>query len=200
MVSRTLKWASLIIASIVLSFGFSGCGGAKLSPAVEKAFNSHQEMYTKRNMFISKYGRFGTRIIQTTNYGNGQVIPVNSKVKLKDVNSKQVSFIYDGSVIILQNIPKYSGTTIDQMVKRYFSPKKVDLSKFTKLEMEAIKSPTSAGRVVVGMSKEAVLVSRGYPPTHATISPKSNTWKYWESKFDTRLVEFKDNKVVRIIE
>lgn len=200
MVKRTLKWSGLIIASIILVLGFSGCGGAKLSPAVEKAFNSKQEMYTKRNMFISKFGRYGARFIETTNYGNGQMIPVNTKVKFKDVNKKQMAFTYDGNLVMLQNIPKYSSTTIDQMVKRYFSPKKVDLGKFTKLEREAIASGSSASKVVVGMSKEAVLVSRGYPPTHATMSPKANTWKFWESKFNTRLIEFKNNKVVRIIE
>ncbi|MCF6330680.1 MAG: hypothetical protein L3I99_03950 [Sulfurimonas sp.] len=198
--SKTIKWATLIIASIVFSIGFNGCGGAKFSPAVKKAFDTNQEMYTKRNMFITKFGRYGSKFIETTNYGNGHMIPVNTKVKFKDVNNRQISFTLDGNLVMLQNIPKYSGTTIEQMVNRYFSSKKVDLSKFTKLEREAITSNLLASKVVVGMSKEAVLVSRGYPPTHATMSPKSNAWKFWESKFDTRLIEFKDNKVVSIIE
>jgi len=226
MVKNIMKWPSLIIAMIVLGVGFSGCGGAKLSPAVEKAFDTHQVMYTKRNMFISKFGRYGARFIETTNYGNGQMIPVNTRVNFKDINKKQMSFTYDGGTVMLQNIPKYSNTTMDQMVKRYFGTKPIDLSKFTKLEQDAIKSGYSAGgtsggvvitpfgihassgaassmsasKVVVGMSKAAVLVSRGYPPTHATSSTKSNSWKYWESKFNTRIIEFKNNKVVRIID
>ncbi len=200
MITKTIKWATLIIASIALSIGFSGCGGAKFSPAVKKAFDTNQEMYTQRNMFITKFGRYGSKFIETTNYGNGQMIPVNTKVTFKDINNKQISFTVDGNLVMLQNIPKYSSTTMDQMVNRYFSSKKVDLSKFKKLEKKAITSSSLASKVVIGMSKEAVLVSRGYPPTHATMSPKSNTWKFWESKFNTRLIEFKDNKVIRIIE
>ena len=214
MVNSILKWPNLIIAFIVIGFTFTGCGGVRLTPSAQKAFDSGQIMYTKRNMFISKFGRRGQRFIETTNYGNGQIIPVNTPVKLKAINKKQLVFTYSGGLVVLKNIPKYSNTTMGQIVSRYFGSKKVNLNKFTKLERDAIKSinnsfgvsslgtnsSTSGSKIVVGMSKQAVLVSRGYPPTHATSSTKSNSWKFWETKFNTRIVEFRDNKVYRITE
>lgn len=200
MMKKIIRVISATLAVGILGFGLSGCGGAGLTPQVQKAFDTKQEMYTQRNMFISTIGRFGQKIIDTTNYGNGIVIPVNTKVKFKDINAKQMSFTYNGSLVILRNIPKYSNTNMDQMVKRYFAPKKVNLAKFTKKERDAInKGGVMDSRVAVGMSKEAVLVSRGYPPSHATSSIKSDTWKFWEHKFNTILVQFKDNKVVKII-
>ncbi|MCW8838453.1 MAG: hypothetical protein OQJ77_01685 [Thiovulaceae bacterium] len=196
---KILRTISAVLAMGIIGFTLSGCGGAKLSPQVQQAFEKKQEMYTQRNMFISTIARFGQKIIDTTNYGNGIVIPVNTKVKLKDVNAKQISFTYNGNLVILRNIPKYSNTTIDQMVKRYFAPNKVNLAKFSKKERDAINNGSVIeSRVVVGMSKDAVLVSRGYPPTHATPSIKSDTWKFWEHKFNTTLVQFKDDKVVKI--
>ena len=199
MMKKVLRVVSATLAVGILGFALTGCGGASLTPQVQQAFDKNQEMYTQRNMFISKIGRYGQKYIETTNYGNGIVIPVNTKIKFKDVNAKQMSFTYEGSLVMLQNIPKYSNTSIEQMVKRYFAPKKVNLSKFTKAEREAINSGgILESRIAVGLSKEAVLVSRGYPPSHATSSVKANTWKFWEHKFNTTLVHFKDNKVVKI--
>jgi len=221
---NTLRVLSATLAALILSFGLVGCGGASLSPKVQDAFNNKREMYTQRNMFISKYDRYGQKFVETTNYGNGVMIPVNTKVRFKDVNSKQMSFTYKGNLVMLRNIPKYSGTNVEEMINRYFGPKKVNLSKFTRLEKDAILSKKettipggvhvspfgvhksgpvtslSASKIVVGMSKEAVLVSRGYPPVHATSSLKSDKWKYWETKFNTRIVEFKNDKVSNIIE
>jgi hypothetical protein len=200
MMKKVLRIISATIAVGVLGFTLVGCGGAKLSPQIKQAFDKNKVMYTQRNMFISTIGRFGQKFIETTNYGNGIVIPVNTKVKLKDINSRQMSFTYNGTMVMLKNIPKYSGTSMEQMVNRYFGPKKVNLSKFTKKEREAIKAGGVVdSRVTVGMSKDAVLVSRGYPPSHATAGIESNAWKFWESKFNTTLINFKDNKVIKII-
>ena len=200
MIKKILRVASATLAVGILGFGLVGCGGAKLSPQVQQAFEKKQEMYTQRNMFISTIGRFGQKVIDTTNYGNGVVIPVNTKVKFKDINARQMSFTYNGSMVILKNTPKYSNTNMEQMVNRYFAPKKVNLAKFTKAEREAIHNASIVSdRVAVGMSKEAVLVSRGYPPAHATSSTKADTWKFWENRFNTTLIHFKNNKVVKIV-
>ncbi len=43
------------------------------------------------------------------------------------------------------------------------------------------------------MSKEAVLVSYGPPPEHATPSLDNEKWKYWINKRKTKLVHFNVN-------
>ena len=214
---RLSKWTSLVLALVVI--GLSGCGGAKLSPETQQAFASKQEMYAQQNMYIM-VGKYGHRYVDATNYALGTLIPVNSKITLKDVNSNQFSFVYQGQVIILKNIPKYTGLNISQLAERYFAPKQVDLSKFSAVEKAVIAKPQGAmipGHVVrhgpfgfsqtggygvteikAGMSKAAVLAARGYPPIHGTQSLEANTWKYWETRHETTLINFENNKVVSV--
>jgi len=188
---------TLIPALTSLSFFmmFSGCGVAKVSPATHNAFKSHQKMYTQRNMFIS-IGRFGQPHIETTNYGVGQKIPVNSLITYKDMNSKEVSFMYQGKPVTLSNNKKYTKLNIADMLDRYFSKEAINLDAFSPYEKDAIK----LGLIKKGMSKDAVLVSRGYPPAHKTASTELDTWKYWKHKYDKSVmyVNFEDNRVTSI--
>jgi len=184
------KYLILLLSVVGLSFFMSGCAEAKLSPEVHKAFEKHATVYTQRNMHynISR----NNKIVEGTNYQVGILIPVNSKVILESVNAKQIVFTYQGNKIILRNIPKYTGIDIAALYARYFAPKKVNLSKFTSMERDAIK----VAQVRNGMSKEAVLVSLGFPPAHATPSLKMDQWKYWKNRWITFLVNFKNGKVI----
>ncbi len=53
-------------------------------------------------------------------------------------------------------------------------------------EIDAVK----AGKLVVGMSKAAVIMARGYPPEHRTPSTEVNNWLYWENRFRKKAVNF----------
>ena len=53
----------------------------------------------------------------------------------------------------------------------------------------------AAGEVAAGMSKQAVLMAYGYPPSHKTPSLKKDKWVYWLTRYKTQTVEFKDDKV-----
>ena len=48
------------------------------------------------------------------------------------------------------------------------------------------------------MSKEAVLMSYGYPPSHMTPSTEGDVWKYWDHKFRAKLIYFRNNRVVEV--
>ena len=217
--SKFMKYSSMLIALFVISLGLSGCGGAKLSPNVQKAFSNKQTMYTQQNMHFM-LGGFAQRTVNTANYAQGFLIPVNSKVTFKDINSRQFSFIHKGTTIIMKNVPKYTGVTTSELVDRHFSTKKVNLGKFTAKEKAVILKPEGAktplraiprpfgvsyvggyglSKVTKGMSKESVLVARGYPPVHGTPNTMSNSWKYWESAGDTITINFKNNKVTSVV-
>ncbi len=184
----------LVLGSVVglMGFGLIGCGGTEVSPKHAQEVVKHAQMYTQNTMWAEGSG------ITTLNFSLGRPIPVNSVVVYEDVNKKQVAFTYEGKRYYLRNSPKHSKTNMDQMLERYFATTKVDLSKFTQQEQAAIK----AGRIETGMSKEAVLVARGYPPAHATPSLQSDEWKYWKFQKgyaqDTLVVHFKNNKVSEI--
>ena len=203
---------------VLISLSFNGCGGAKLTPATQKAFDSKKTMYAQRNMHFM-YGAFAKKIVNTANYAQGTIIPVNSKITLNTVNAKQFSFHYKGQLYILANNAKYSGVDIAGAIKRYFASKPVNLSKFSRTERAVIAKPEGTKtpvtyirgafvaraiggwgptKITKGMSKKAVLVARGYPPVHGTASTSLNTWKYWEDATTTTMVTFKNNKVVSV--
>ena len=52
-----------------------------------------------------------------------------------------------------------------------------------------------AGEIAVGMSKTAVVMAYGYPPSHKTQSLMLDKWTYWKNRFKTRIVYFSDNQV-----
>jgi hypothetical protein len=81
--------------------------------------------------------------------------------------------------------------SIDDYLKMTFTPKPLEeLTKgFTEDEMKAI----SRGEVIDGMSREAVLVSYGYPPEHRTKHRSQNVWTYWISKKEQKKIEFDPN-------
>ncbi len=162
----------VFLGSIIglMGFGFSGCGGAAVNPAHQKQVSEHAKMYTQHTMLAQGSG------LSTLNYTLGFPIPVNSVIFYEDINSRQIAFTYNDKRYYLRNSPRHSKTNMDQMLDRYFAGKEVDLSKFTAQEQAAIK----AGRVEVGMRKEAVVLAQGYPPAHATPSLEQNSWTYWK--------------------
>lgn len=198
------KWIALLITSLGVFFFATGCGIAEMSnkvseafspkpvltPEVAKMFNEKATVYTRINMHY--YIARGDNIVDTTNYQLGMLIPVNSQVVMQDISRGKLTFLYKGQVIVLKNTKKYSGLDMSGVVSRYFSKKKVDLSKFTAVERRAIRE----GTVVKGMRKNAVLVSLGYPPKHRTPDLKMDRWTYWKNRWSTFVVFFKNDKVM----
>lgn len=181
---------SMLIMAIGLSFLISGCGAAKLSPEVQKTFDTNATMYTTKNMHynISRT----TNLVVTTNYQRGVLIPVNSKVTMADVNSRQIVFMLGNKRITLKNNAKHTGLGISDIAAEYFSVKKVNLSKFTSTERKAIKSAS----ILKGMSKDAVLISLGRPPITRTPDLTMDTWVYWKNRWITFAVNFQNNRVL----
>ena len=191
-----IKNVLIVAIAAGLGFVFSGCGGSSgLTPAHQEAVAQKKTMIVQRNMWWGPGQWPGMKVVFTTNYKMGPMIPVNSEITLEAINRNQVSFHYNGNLVILRNMPKHSGTNMAQVMDRYFGTTKVDLSKFTKIEQEKI----AQGEMAVGMSKEATLVARGYPPVHQTPSLQANDWKYWKFQAgyasDTIIVHFKDGKI-----
>ncbi|MBU4011616.1 MAG: hypothetical protein KJ882_12720, partial [Proteobacteria bacterium] len=54
------------------------------------------------------------------------------------------------------------------------------------------------GIVAIGMSKKAVIMAYGYPPTHKTPHLTSDVWQYWYARVNKVNVYFKNDKVFKI--
>lgn len=181
------------IASVAIifmaAFFILGCGPATLTPQ-EKAFVGNQKtVYTQVGMWAYK----GVKVYGT-NYSVGFFIPVNSSVVISAVNSDSIRFTYENQRIVLVNT-KYTEVNINKLLDRTFATTRVDLSKFSKTTQKYIMH----GEIKIGMSKDAVILARGYPPASKTPSLKGNSWRYWVSRFNTTLYTFKNDKVESVL-
>ncbi|WP_305909406.1 hypothetical protein Q9L42_005645 [Methylomarinum sp. Ch1-1] len=145
---------------------------------------------TYYTQFVIRYEK-GTHV--TTNYRRGASIPVNTPVNLLKITTKTIEVALDDSnqKLLVKNVEKHTGDDVIAAFDKLFAKNKVNLSKFTRLERQHIKSGTAAK----GMRKEAVIVAIGYPPVTETMSLDSDTWVYWSGRFNRFNVHFKNGKV-----
>ena len=185
---KQMKQWLLLVVAVAMVVVIGGCRGGKASPEAVQAVQSNTPMYTQVGMWYEQNKR-GVNIVNGTNYNVGMFIPANSKVTLLGAIRQGVVIDYKGQRIELHNISKYTGIGNTAFMERMLGKKPVNLSKFNKVERSAI----AKGTVVKGMRKDAVLVSRGYPPAHATPSLETEKWRYWKNRWATMYVVFSTN-------
>lgn len=174
---------SVLVLSVV-TLGLAACAGSPIKQL------EGQEKYTQLNLWIEG----GEHL--TTNYQAGWRLPVNSKVRIDDTSgdSIKVRAVDSGREFVVVNVEGYSGQDIAGIADRYFADAPRDLDGFNASEKENIRE----GEIKPGMSKQAVLIARGYPPAHKTASTRANEWKYWTSRFDTVVVNFENGRIAQV--
>ena len=155
------------------------------------------------------YGTYFTRVniwyedasnILSTNYHRGGIISVGTKVSISKKTKTKIycKNISTGKTFIIKNVKKHTNLTIDELFQRYFSSKNILETTVYKNLSKDIKKNIQSGIIESGMSKEAVLMAYGYPPSHRTLSIEENKWIYWSSKFVNFAVFFSDNVVTEM--
>jgi hypothetical protein len=182
--TRWLLWILLVMFSLV------SCKKVLKPEELPANISVGATYYTQ---FVIRYEK-GAHL--TTNYRRGDFIPVNTPVKLLNITSKTIEVEVDNSSqkLLVKNVEKHTGDDVYRAFDKLFARKKIDLSKFTSLELTHIKS----GTVANGMSKNAVIVAIGYPPITETANLDSNLWVYWSSRYNKFNVHFKNGKVNKI--
>jgi|GEM_PF-1924391 len=145
--------------------------------------------YTAYNLWFKN-----PKKISCINYRVGTILPAGSEVSefSTHLNTIQFRLADGGREFSIQFHPKFHpGVSIQEFTKRLFVSQ--PLEKRTKTFSDQEKEMISRGAVESGMSKEAVLVSWGYPPEHHTLSTKANSWLYWRNRFRKNAVEFDNN-------
>ncbi len=152
--------------------------------------------YTTANMWHEHDKNF-----LSTNFHLGYMIPAGTKVKILRYGGGKIRFKIeaDEKRYTYIHARKHSRIKLKELFNRYFSEENVmapggAFSKFTKEEQKNVKE----GIIVPGMSKDAVLMAYGYPPTHKTRNLSNNVWTYWESRGGRIVVYFKDDVVSEI--
>lgn len=156
-----------------------------------------KEYYTAANIWYKN-----PRVIWSLNHHGGAILPAGTKVTIKGLSRRSIGFIDEkGTKYRLMVARKYTapGFTSRDLFEQYFTPndpmqKGGEFESLTDMEKNAVKT----GRIAVGMSKKAVLMAYGYPPSHMTPSTESDVWKYWQHKFRAYLVYFQEGRVIEI--
>ena len=176
--TRLLAWLSLVVFVVA-------CG--KASPI------EHHEgttVYTQIGMWVEGNAH------NTTNYSQGVHIPINTRVEIQDSNPEAIVFYIPDmdERVRLVNARQYTQLDIEGIFDRYFGTEQVSLDGFNRSTRQAIER----GQIEIGMSKDAVLLARGYPPAHETPSTDHDTWTYWRHRFGRQLVHFENGRVSEI--
>jgi len=124
----------------------------------------------------------------TTNYARGSVVPINTPVKLISMSGNKLTLkrLDTGQEIKVENEPKYTKKTIAEIASLMLAAEKTPLEKLPDEVAAAVRS----GEMRKGMTKELVLMARGYPPAHETPSIEGDRWVYWSSRFVKQTVVF----------
>jgi hypothetical protein len=189
-ICKSCIWRVWLATALLGALLFTGITYAAKSTGLA-AITPGQTLYTQFSLYYERNCHL------TTNYRRGTLVPINTAVKFvrADFQSIEVT-LPNGQNLEIRNVKKYSGEKIDGIFDRTFAAKSLDLIPFTVEEQKAIQ----AGEVVVGMRKAAVLAALGYPPKHKTPSLDLNHWQYWQSRFDTIIVYFNQDRVAQIVD
>jgi len=186
-----LKIVSILLTSLIL------VSQSILASDETEASMEGKSVYTAVNIWYERPPK-----ILATNYHRGAMLPIGSPVTIESVDKKRIVFTdkNGGTFKIVINL-RHTNTPGPEFVKKLFIEQNVmkkggKFFKLTKLEQKNVKS----GTIAKGMSKEAVLMAYGYPPTSKTHSIEQDNWTFWKSRFDTLLVTFEKDKIINILD
>jgi len=126
----------------------------------------------------------------TTNYARGTLLPINSLVTLESIGPKKMSLVLEsGEGITVALAEKFSLRSLEEIAVEMLADRKVPVDRLGKELSRAI----TQGTMRLGMTREQILMTRGYPPRHKTPSLDNDRWVYWSSRFVHRTLVFQDD-------
>ena len=150
--------------------------------------------YTTANIWYTD-----ANAIPSTNYPMGGRIPFGTKAKIEKVTRGRIVFRLDDG-LPFTIVRRHGRISMREHFERYFSasdPKAPGgmFDDFTYAEKRNIE----LGNVELGMSREALLASYGYPPSHATPDLRRGYWRYWVTNRQQVGIGLIDGKVASIM-
>ncbi len=196
------------ITFTLLTLVFAGCaattGGSSSAsnsaPSSSSASSSQAadkltEQGVKPGIYYTKVGFwFEKNKNYATNYAKGAFVAPGTKVQVVDTDSDEIEITVPelgDTKVKMENVEKYTQVDIKGLFERTFSPTPIKISGS---HAKAIKS----GNVEIGMTKNEVIMARGYPPKHETPTLKMDEWHYWKHRFGRTFIYFKNDKVTSI--
>jgi len=152
-----------------------------LSPELLREYQS-KTLYTCCNIHYEHEG------VSDANYYVGATVPFASPVRVEGAGRGSITFTAGAQKLTLSHAYGTEQESFQQYVDKILVPD--DPTPKVANFPEAVQRAIRESRVEVGMTKEQVLVSLGYPPTHRTASTTQNEWTYWYNRWVTYRVVF----------
>lgn len=192
MINRFLKLPLLVLALAIavcpLSLPAAGSTHYFDSLKNEVVPVAGKEYYIRHTFMYEK----GTH--NATNYWRGMLVPINTRAYLISRGEKSMLLrLSSGETVKIENTPNFTRRDMSTIAKRMLSRAPVSMEQFDRSTVAAIKN----GVMKFGMSKEQVIMARGYPPGHETPSLDLDIWKYWSSRLVTQSIVFENGMLVR---
>lgn len=145
--------------------------------------------YYVRHTFMYEKG-----VHNATNYWRGTLVPINTGAYLISIDDKSMLLrLSSGETVRVENVPEYTRTDISTIARRMLSRSPVPIERFDKTMTDAIRN----GVLRFGMTREQVIMARGYPPAHETPSLDLDSWKYWSNRFVIQTIVFENGVLAR---
>ncbi len=118
------------------------------------------------------------------------MIPLGTPVHVVGASRSGIIFTADGTKLTLSQVYGREQESFQKYIDKVLvtDDPKGRVASFSRAVQDAIRE----GRVERNMTKEQVILSLGYPPTHRTASTTANEWTYWYNRWVTYKVEFDD--------
>jgi len=153
-----------------------------ITPVVGQSYFTRYGFWYERNAHV------------TTNYARGFFVPVNTSVKLASMTPRKMTLgLPSGETVDIELVPEFTQRPLTEIASELLGTQPVPIERLGDELANSIKS----GELRLGMTKEQVLMTRGYPPRHRTPRLEAFQWIYWSSRFVTLTLVFDDDVLVQ---
>ena len=118
--------------------------------------------------------------ISDANWGTSAMIPAGARIKVLSYGSNRAAVEIDGKPMRIGH--DYGRS--EESLEKYLAKIVVKANPKAKLDRysEKVRGAIRQGKVLPGMTREQVLMSVGYPPTHKTPRLDASVWNHWSSR------------------
>lgn len=136
--------------------------------------------------------------VSDANYWTGHNLPAGTPVTIESIGADSVTFHAAELRITLHHEHATDEEPLSRYVEKVLT--KDDPRPRLAAYSSAVRRAIAAARVERGMTRDQVLASLGYPPTHRTPSTQEREWTYWYNRWVTYKVVFDEaGKVADVI-
>jgi hypothetical protein len=154
--------------------------------------------FERRNLFTCCNLHYEGEDINDANYWVGQKLPAGTSVHVEKMSADSITFIAAGTRLTLTHEYGTAQESLQQYLDKVLVP--IDPGPRIAAYPAAVRRAIDNAKVEHGMTRDQVILSLGYPPTHRTPSLQEREWTYWYNRWVTYKVVFNDaGKVAEIV-